>query len=86
MDAFSFEELIADMLGISDDQRDKDPDHIEILFHEKFGIDMEQGHAFAKALLVHTPKVQAGLSGTTYHAFVSKTDPIMLMKVEAEAK
>lgn len=82
MDEFDFEELVADMLGITDEQRGDDS-FIELEFYERFEIDMEQGYKLAKALLPHVPKVKAGLSGKEYHAFVSKTDPIMLMKVEA---
>ena len=82
MDEFDFEELVADMLGIKDEQREDDS-FISHEFYERFDIDMEQGYKLAKALLAHTPKVQAGLSGKHYHAFVSKTEPVMLMRVEA---
>lgn len=82
MDEFDFEELVADMLGIRDEQREDDS-YMENLFYENFDMDMEQGYKLAKALLQHTPKVQAGLSRKTYHAFVSKTEPVMLMKIEA---
>lgn len=71
------------MLNLTDEQRE-DPDEIETAFYEKFGMDMEQGYELTKALLRHTPKVQAGLSGKTYHAFVSKDMPAMLMKIEAK--
>ena len=53
-------------------------------FYDVFGIVLEQAYDFAKRLLLHTPKVQAGLSGKSYHAFISKTQPIMLMKIEAK--
>ena len=82
MDEFDFEELIADMLGVSDEHME-DSGFIDNLFYENFDMSTEQGYKLAKALLLHTPKVQAGLSGKTYHAFVSKTKPIMLMKIEA---
>jgi len=82
MDEFDFEELVADMLGIRDEHREDDS-YMETLFYENFDMDMEQGYKLTKALLYHTPKVEAGLSGKVYHAFVSKIHPIMLMKVEA---
>lgn len=82
MNEFDFEELIADMLGISDEQREDDA-FIERAFYERFDIELEQGYELTKALLPHVPKVKAGLSGKHFHAFVSKTDPIMLMRVEA---
>ncbi|MCX9579834.1 hypothetical protein [Vibrio cholerae] len=82
MNEFDFEELVADMLGVRDEHREDDS-YLENLFYEKFDMDMEQGYKLAKALLHHTPIVQAGLSGKAYHAFVSKTQPVMLMRIEA---
>lgn len=83
MSPFDFEELVADMLNLTDEQREDD-DCIYDAFFETFEIDMQQGYELTKALLRHTPKVQAGLSGKTYHAFVSKDMPVMLMKIEAK--
>lgn len=83
MSTFDFEELASEMLNLTDEQLE-DYSAIEVAFYERFGIDMEQGYELTKALLPHTPKVQAGLSGKTYHAFVSKDMPAMLMKIEAE--
>ncbi|MDF1678925.1 MAG: hypothetical protein P1U32_09570 [Legionellaceae bacterium] len=82
MDMFDFEELIAEMLNISNEQREDDS-VLEQTFYENFDMDMEQGFEFARKLLEHTPQVTAGLSGTKYHAFVSKKSPVMLMKIEA---
>lgn len=83
MDIFDFEELIADMFGITDGQREEDL-FLEAAFFDRFEIDFEMGYELAKSLLYHTPKVQAGLSGNIYHAFVSKSSPVMLMKIEAK--
>lgn len=83
MDEFSFEELITDMLDITDEQREDD-EVIFDKFYEKFGFDIEQGFNFAKALLPHTPKVKEVLSKKVFHAFVSKSMPVMLMKLEAK--
>ena len=82
MDMFDFEELIAEMLNISDEQREDDS-ALEQAFYEKFDIDMEQGFAFARKLLEHTVAVTAGFSGDSYHAFISKKAPVMLMKIKA---
>ena len=84
MDIFDFEELTADMLGVTDKQREDD-DFLPDKFYEKFDIDMDQAFQFAKALLPHTVPIEAGLSKKHYHAFVSKDKPLMLMKTEAKA-
>lgn len=83
MNEFDFEELLADMLGIRDEQRE-DNSFLEQQFYDVFGIEFEQGFGLAKRLLEHTVPVKAGLSGKSYHAFVSKTGPFMLMKIEAK--
>lgn len=83
MDMFDFEDLIAEMLNVSDEQRDDDS-FLEQAFYDKFDIEMELGFKLARKLLEYTPQVTAGLSGTQYHAFVSKKSPVMLMKIEAE--
>ena len=83
MDMFDFEELLADMLDITDGQRDDSDQIAEDTLYEKYGIGMEEAFSFAQALLLHVPPVTAGLSGKSYHAFVSKSEPIMLMKIEA---
>ena len=84
MDVFDFEELIADMLDITDEQREDD-DYLIDKFSQRYDheLDFEAAFRFARDLLRHIPKVKAGLSGKEYHAFVSKSHPIMLMKVEA---
>ena len=84
MEEFDFEELIADMLDIDDKRRDEDDSYLPDKFYEKFEIHMEEAFQFAKALLVHTPQVEAGLSKKHFHAFVSKKAPVMLMKLEAK--
>lgn len=83
MDIFDFEELIADMIGVTDEQRE-DNSFLPDAFFDKFEIDFDCAYILTKHLLMHTPKVEAGLSGKAYHAFVSKTQPVMLMKVEAK--
>lgn len=80
---FEFEELIADMLDISDEERNKDESIVEERFVEKFGIDFCDAKQFADALLRHTAPVKAGLSGEMFHAFVGKTQPVMLMRCKA---
>ena len=83
MDIFDFEELTAEMLSVTDEQREND-DYLIDRFYERFGIDFEQGYELAIELLQYTPKVNAGLSGKVFHAFVSRKNPVMLMRVEAE--
>jgi hypothetical protein len=83
MDIFDFEELTAEMLGVTDEQREDD-EYLPDLFAEKFSVEFEDAFEFARALLEHTPTVEAGLSGKNYHAFISKKSPVMLMKIEAK--
>jgi hypothetical protein len=80
---FDFEELMADILGISDEQRE-DTEAVSDAIYEKFGIHTEEAFNLTLALLQRTPKVKAGFSGKLYHAFVNKDDDVMLMKVEAK--
>ena len=83
MDDFDFEELIADMFGITDDQRE-DNDFITSKIYEEFDIDFDNAFKFASRLLQHVVPINAGLGYKKYHAFVSKKRPIMLMKLEAK--
>jgi len=82
MDIFDFEELTAEMLGVTDEQREDD-DFLPNKFYCEFDIDFETAFEFAQALLLHTVPVEAGLSGKKYHAFISRQHPAMLMKREA---
>ena len=77
---FDYEELMADMLGVSDEEREK----LEAVFYEKYELDMDAVYPIVVDLLKHTPKVQAGLSRKTFHAFVSKSAPVMLMRLEVK--
>jgi len=83
MDMFDFEELMAEVFGLSDDDRDNGEDIAE-RFSVTFGFEFEQGYELAKVLLLHTAPVEAGVSGKKFHAFVSKKQPVMLMKQEAD--
>lgn len=82
MDIFDFEELAAEMLSVTDDQREDDQ-FLEDKFFEKFEIEFSSAYVFAQHLLLHTPKVEAGLTGDKYHAFISRKHPFMLMKCKA---
>lgn len=84
MDIFDFEELVSDMLDISDEQREDD-DYLQKEFYNRFGIELEEGFDLAKALLMHTVPVESGLRQKEYHAFVSKKYPVMLMKTEVSS-
>ena len=85
MDIFDFEELVAEMLSITDAQREED-EHLPDRFYEVFSIQLEDAYVLAQRLLLHTVPVEAGLSGAAYHAFVSRTEPFMLMKQLATKK
>ena len=82
MDIFDFEELAAEMLNITDEQR-KDDCYLPDKFYRKFDIDFELAFDLVRALLPHTIPVEAGLSKKHYHTFVSRKAPIMLMKLLA---
>ena len=79
-DIFDFEELIADMLNIRDEDREDDA-LVETRFCETFGIEMDVGYEFALRLLPHTIPYESPLFKQRYHAFVSKSEPVALMKV-----
>jgi hypothetical protein len=81
MDIFDFEELIAEMLNITDEQREDD-DFLPTKFYEKFDIEFELAYELAKVLLLHTAPLEAGISKKQFYAFISRKAPIMLMKIE----
>ena len=83
MDIFDFEELMAEVLSVSDEQREDD-DFLPNKFYEKFDIDFELGFALAQKLLMHTMPVEARISKKHFHAFISRKSPAMLMKIEAK--
>ena len=85
MDIFDFEELTAEMLDVTDEQREND-DYLPQKFYDKFGVEFDLAYDFAKELLGHTVPIKAGLSHNMWHAFVSKKQPVMLMKMQAEKK
>jgi len=82
MDIFDFEELMADILDVTDEQRDDD-DYLEDKFYQRYGMDLETGFALAKDLITRTPIVDSALATKKYHAFIDKDQRFMLMKVEA---
>ncbi len=79
MDIFDFEELTAEMLNITDDQREDD-NYLREKFYDKFDIEFDLAFDFARKLILHTIPIKAGLSEDMYHAFVSRKSPFMLMK------
>ena len=82
MDEFDFEELVAEMLDISDEERDNDDTYLVNKFYDKYEIDFYSAYKLAKNLLLHTIPVEAGLSHKHWYAFVSRKQPVMLMKIE----
>ena len=83
MDIFDFEELVAEMLEITDVQRE-DESYLPDEFYKKFNIDLDTAYEFTRHLIIHTPLVEAGISGNKYHAFVSSEKPVMLMKLKVD--
>jgi len=84
MDIFDWEELTAEMLNVTDEDREDD-DYLPQKFYDKFGIEFDTGFELAQELILHTVPIVAGLSESHYHAFVSRKAPAMLMKVEKKA-
>ena len=81
MDIFDWEELTAEMLNVTDEQMEDD-DYLAQKFYTEFGIEFDAAFSLARKLILHTTPITAGLSGKNYHAFVSRTKPVMLMKIE----
>jgi len=82
MDTFDFEDLAAEMLNVTDEQRVGN-DYLQMKFYEKYDIELDIAYELVKDLIGHTIPVKAGLSKKMFHAFVSKNEPVMLMKLEA---
>lgn len=84
---WDIQQLAAYATGMTEDQYSEflnnDGDFDELL-HEKFEIEFEQFSKVAEALLLLTPKVQAGISGDVYHAFVN--DGAMVLRTKVEPK
>ncbi len=78
-DIFEFEELIADMLGVSDDDRNENEQVVEEAFFDEFEIEFDSAYKLACRLLPHTPTIETSLTKTIVHAFVSKDQTTMLM-------
>lgn len=55
MGIFEFEDLAAEMIGITDEQREDD-DFLCDEFYKKFGIDFDTAFEFAKALISNEGK------------------------------
>ena len=84
MDIFDWEELTAEMLRVTDEEREDD-DYLPQKFYDKFEIEFDAGFELAQHLILHTVPIVAGLSESRYHAFVSRKAPVMLMKAETKA-
>ena len=81
MDILGFENLMSEIMGVSDEQR-AECDFVQDAFLEKFNIDFDLGYELAKKLILHTVPVDAACS--TYHCFLSRKDKSVLMFIEAE--
>ena len=83
LDIFDFEELVADMLDITDEQREE-YGYLEDKFYQKFELDFDSTYNFMCYLMPHTPVVVAGLSKGKYHALLNKKQEFMLMKLKVK--
>lgn len=83
------EELAAYASGMTEEQYSEflnDEGDFDELLHEKFEVDFNTFEKIAEALLLLTPKVKAGISGDTYHAFVKDSAMVLRQKVENSIK
>ena len=80
---FEFQELMADILGISDEDREEGDFIIAETFESKYGMDFEDGFAFAQELLQRTVPIKAALGGQ-FHAFMNKKGDTMLMRTRVK--
>ena len=83
MDVFEWEELAAEMLGVTDEER-VDDNCLSDKFHKEFDIEFEIAFKLVRKLLLHTAPLESGLSKTKYHAFVSRGSPTMLMRTKVK--
>jgi hypothetical protein len=83
MDIIDFEELMAEILNITDEERG-DESFILQRFYDSYGIEFNAGFELAKILLRHTIPIEVGVSKKVWHTFVSRKNPVMLMKIEAD--
>ena len=77
---FDFEELVADMLDISEDDRNEDESIVEEKFFDKFNIEFVDGYEFTCQLMKRTPAFRSTLSGELIQGFANKNGDVLLMK------
>lgn len=82
---WDIEELAGYVLGESEERIDEliNDGEIHELLAKKYGVDFDTYYEIVKDLLPFTPKVQAGISGGKYHAFLHPTKPVMIVKIPA---
>ena len=80
-DIFDFEELMSDILGVTDEQREDD-DFIRDAFAEKFEFEFEQGYELVLHLISKTPVWEGALTKKQYQGFVDPKKGVVLMKQE----
>ena len=76
MDIFDFEELTAEMLNVTDEQREDDG-YLQMKFYEKYDIEFDTAYELVKDLLGHTIPIKAELSKKMVLAFLRKKQPVM---------
>jgi len=75
---FEFEELLAKILNVSDDDWDSIPD----IFYEKYEMDMDSAYELVKDLLPYCMIAESPLTKKIYQGFAK--DGLWLMKEQAE--
>lgn len=78
MDMFEFEELLAAIMGISDDEWDDIPEQ----FYDKYEIDFDSAYELVKAMLPFCTVGKSPLTGKVYQGFAK--DGVFLVKREVE--
>lgn len=79
LDEFEFEELVADMLDISDQDREDDS-YVDNAFFDKYEMDFHCAMLFVSDLMRHIPPI----GKTQVHALVDKHHKFILIKREVE--
>lgn len=82
---WDIEELAYRAMGKTEEETDKaiNEGDIDEALHEKYEISFEQYSKIVKDLLPFTPLVQAGISGTLFHAFVDVKQQRAILKTDA---
>lgn len=81
MDILDTEELIAKVMGLTDEQMNDDPDYDQLIY-DKFGVDVDQFSAIAQALMNFTMAIESPLTKKKYQGFVDVSEQCFICKQE----